>query len=250
MPQEFNRVRAEQDIREAMLCPVDWAAVFRVGAPALFEPLEVLWHTVLTENVRGDESAYVGSDCWLADLSEESDAELRAMQLNVHLWKEVARNQFLAAVRRFTALRYASRQKYGKHLPPPGSWPGARWIEEESRRRGISIFYFDIPEEEALVAFLHGIFWSFAAHEGDFGVAPEVRKLWEKVLNDANSRLCFRCSGPIGASRGSPTDFICFELDATTPIVHGYPISEEEALRIHDGCPIPTITELKDWELH
>src|SRR5208337_3596236 len=103
MPQEFNRVRAEQDIREAMLCPVDWAAVFRVEASALFEPLEALWHTVLTENVHGDESGYVGSDYLLADLSEESDAELRAMQCNVHLWKEAARDQFLNAVRRFTA---------------------------------------------------------------------------------------------------------------------------------------------------
>jgi hypothetical protein len=33
----------------------------------------------------------------------------------------------------------------------------------------ISIFYFDIPEEAALVAFLHGAFWSFSADEIDFG---------------------------------------------------------------------------------
>jgi len=251
MPPEFNRKQAEREIRKAMLCPVDWATVFRVGGPALFEPLEALWYAILAEHVRGDEAEYVGPDYWLATLSHESDADLRAMQVNVHLWTESARKQFLVAVRRFTDIRYASRQQYGKHLPPPGPFPGRRWIEDESRRRGISIFYFDIPEEATLVAFLHGVFWSFsAAGAEEFGVASNAEKLWGKVMSEANSRVCFRCSAPIGASRGAPTNFICFELDATTPIVHGYPISEEEARRIHDGCPIQTITELEQWGLH
>jgi hypothetical protein len=250
MPREFGRTQAVQEIREAMLCPVDWATVFRVGSPALFEPLEALWYTILAEHVRGDESEYVGRDYWLATLPNESDAELRAMLHNVRLWKEGARNQYLAAVRRFTDIRYASRQEYGKHLPPPGPRLDRQWIENESQKREFSIFYFDIPEEAALGAFLHGIFWSFPAYETEFGVAPEAEKLWKKVINDATSRICFRCSGPIGASRGAPTEFICFELDATTPIVHGYPISDDEAREIHDGCPIQTITELKQWKLH
>jgi hypothetical protein len=248
MPQEFSRTQAIREIREAMHCPVDWATAFRVGGPALFEPLEDLWYAILAKHVRGDESEYAGRDSWLATLSNESDAELRAMQHNVRLWRESARNQFLAAVRRFTDVRYASHQEYGKHFPPPGPWPGRQWIEDESRKRGISIFYFDIPEEAALAAFLHGVFWSFSADEIDFGGTS--KKLWEKLMNDANSRICFRCCGPIGASRGAPTEFICFELDATTPIVHGYPISEDEARRINDGCPIQTITELEQWELH
>jgi len=249
MPEEFNRTQVEREIREAMLCPVDWASVFRVEAPAVFEPLEAPWYAVLAEHVRGNESGYAGADYWLATLSGESDAELLAMYHNVHLWKEAGRSQFLAAVHRFTDLRYASRQEYRKHLPPVGSWPGRRWIEEESRKRGISIFYFDIPGESALVAFLHGVFWSFSAYEADFGFALETEKLWEKVMREDNSRICFRCIGTIGASRGAPTKLICFELDATIPIVHGYPISEDEARRIHDGCPIQTITELEQWEL-
>jgi hypothetical protein len=200
MPQEFSRSRAEQDIREAMLCPVDWAAVFRVEAPAVFEPLQALWHEILKENARGDEARYVSSDHWLASLSEESDAGLQAMQLNVDIWKETAHNRFLSAIRRFTALRYASRQVYGKHLPPPGPWPGGRRVDQQSNKRGISIFYFDIPEEAALIAFLLGIFWTFSAYRGDFGVVPEAERLWGKILNDPTSRVCFRCSGPIRAS--------------------------------------------------
>jgi hypothetical protein len=250
MPEEFCRTQAEREIREAMRCPVDWTIVFRIEDPAAFEPLEARWYAILAEHVRGDESEYVGPDYWLATLSDAPDAELQAIQHNVNLWKEGARNQFLAAVRRFTDVRYASRREYGKHLPPLGPSPGRQWIEDESRKHGISIFYFDIPEEGALLAFLHGIFWYFATYETDFGVATEAEKLWEKIMNDANSRICFRCSGFIGASRGAQTEFICFELGATTPIVHGYPIAEDEARRIHDGCAIQTITELEQWELH
>jgi hypothetical protein len=172
------------------------------------------------------------------------------MLYNVRLWKEGARNQYLAAVRRFTDIRYASRLEYGKHVPPPGPWPERQWIENESQKRGISIFYFDVPEEAALEAFLHGIFWGIPAHENEFGVAPEAGKLWDKVISNTSSRICFRCSGLVGASGGVSTEFICFELDATTPIVHGYPISEDEARRIHEGCPMQTITELEQWELH
>ena len=250
MLQEFNRVLAEQEIREAIVCPADWATVFRVEGPAIFEPLQGLWQAILEENVRGDEAESLGPDYWLDGLLKEPDGELRAMQLNVRLWKDAARDRFLTAARRFTDLRFASRQDYGKHFPPPGPWRGARWIEEESIRRGISIFYFDIPEEAALIAFLHGIFWSFSAYEGDLGVDPATAKLWEKLLKDNNSRVCFRCSGSIGASGGVSTQFICFELDATTPIVHGYPVPEIDALRTQNGCPIQTITELEQWELH
>ena len=53
----------------------------------------------------------------------------------------------------------------------------------------------------------------------------------------------------IGSSKGEPTAFVCFEPDATTPIVHAYPVSEAEARQIMTGH-IQAIPALQAWELH
>jgi len=125
----FNRQKAENEIRDEFQCPEDWGRVFRVESPALFEPLEILWRTILIENVRGDEAFYAGPDFLLSLLSNESDSELRAIQANISLWKETCRDLFRSKIRRFTELRYASRQVYEKHLPPPGPPRDRAWIE-------------------------------------------------------------------------------------------------------------------------
>lgn len=246
----FNRLSAIKEIREALECPADWAKVFRLGDPSYFEPLETLWYEIIRLKVKGDEAHYIGPDHVRLLLPKQSDSDLRAMQINVREWKDVCRQQFLAAIRRFTDLRYASRKEYGKHLPPSGRPREPSWIEEESRRRAVSLFYFDIPEGEMLTAFLHAIFWHFSGDEHLLGLTPAEETLWNRLIKDDNSRIAFRCRGFIGASGGAPTDIICFELDATTPIVHGYPITEDEARQIQRGCSIMKINELEQWELH
>jgi hypothetical protein len=115
-----------------------------------------------------------------------------------------------------------------KHLPPPGRPRDANWIERESKRRNISLFYFAIPEDQMLVAFLHAIFFNFSGGEDLQVLTPAEQTLWDRLMSDDNPRIAFRCTGPIGASGGTRTDIICFELDATTPIVHGYPVTEHE----------------------
>jgi hypothetical protein len=106
-----------------------------------------------------------------------------------------------------------------------------------------------LPEDEMLTAFLHAIFDTFSGGEDLLGLPPAEKALWEKLMNDTVSRIAFRCNGPIGASGGEPTDFICFELDAATPIVHGYPITEDQAMKILNGCPVMLINELQQWHL-
>jgi hypothetical protein len=249
MPQDFNRYNAEREIREALKCPANWAEVFRLDDEAFFEPLDTLWRELLRKNVRGDEVYHIGLHGWVSELSEESDSELRAMQININMWKGTCHNQFLSAIRRFTELRYASRKEYTKHLPPPGSPRDAGWINQESKKRGVSLFYYDIREDEMLTTFLHAIFDAFSGSEDLPGLPPAEQALWDKLMTDSNSRIAFRCGGSIGACDGVPTEFVCFELDAVTPIVHGYPITENEALRIHQGSPITTISELREWQL-
>jgi hypothetical protein len=179
----------------------------------------------------------------LFELDQECDEELRSYQLNVHEWTEAARGEFCAKLRRFTDLRYASRDEYGKHLPPLGSLLAPDRIDDYSRTRGVSIFYRDIPPGDALTTFLHAVFWSFSDT-----LTPDEQRLWDRLLYDNNVRICFQCTGLIGSSEGKPTVFICFELDATTPIVHAYPISEAEARQINDGH-IQAISELKQWKM-
>ena len=109
-------------------------------------------------------------------------------------------------------------------------------------------FFFEAPEEEMLAVFLHDIFDRFSGGEDAEGSSADDMPLWDKLLNDDNSRIAFRCTGPIGASDGAATEYICFELDATTPIVHGYPVTQGEAHRIHDGSPVTMINELRQWQ--
>jgi hypothetical protein len=158
------------------------------------------------------------------------------MQINIREWKDICRQQFLAEIRRFTDLRYASHTDYEKHLPPPGPLREANWIEKESRKRSVSLIYFDIPAEEILTAFLHAIFWNFSGGDDLLGLTPAEKILWNRLSKDDNSRIAFRCIGSIGASGGARTDIVCFDLDATTPIVHGYPITEDEAHQIQTGA--------------
>jgi hypothetical protein len=245
MQPPFNRNNAEREIREALQCPIDWGEVFRVESPASFDPLDDLWHKLLSQHVRGDESLFVGPDFLLSFLSDESDDELRAMLANVSLWKKSCHDEFRSKLRRFTELRHASRDDYAKHLPPRGRPRDPAWIDKESAKRGNSVFYCDIPEDDLLTAFLHGV-WSAFSDADDFCL-PGARALWHKLLDDDVARVAFRCSAPIGASGGQPTEYICYELEAATPIVHGYPVAEAEARRILYSCSITTVGDLREW---
>jgi hypothetical protein len=156
----YNRVEAIAEIKDALCCPLSWSEVFKIDADASFEPLDLLWEEILETHVKGSEGEYSGF--MLFELDQESDEELRSCQLNVHKWREAARGDFCTRLRRFTDLRYASRDEYGKHLPPPGSSLAPDTIDDYSRARGVSIFYRDIPPGDALTTFLHAVFWSFS----------------------------------------------------------------------------------------
>ena len=166
------------------------------------------------------------------------------MLANIELWKKACHDEFRSKLRRFTDLRHAAREDYAKHLPPPGRPRDPAWIETESAKRGNSLFYCDIPEADLLTAFLHGIFFAFSDAEN---LSTAAESLWYKLLNEDVARIAFQCGVPIGATDGDSTEYICYELEAATPIIHGYPIAKAEALRILNGCPVPAVTDLRQW---
>jgi hypothetical protein len=197
-----------------LICPLAWSEVFRIDADASFEPLDVLWQEALKVHVRGAEGQYVGAEFMLFELDTEEDDDLQGLWTNVRLWPKPARNAFCAKLRRFhrspirieRGIRQASAP-LGSSLPPDR-------IDADARRRRESISYRDIHPEEALTAFLIAVWWSFS---DDFLTAAE-QKLLDRLLYEDNVRICFRCTELIGSSKGEPTAFVCFELDATTPI--------------------------------
>jgi hypothetical protein len=144
----YNRIEAIAEIKDALRCPISWSGVFKIDADASFEPLDLLWKETVGARVIGSEGEY--PDFMFFELDGESDEELRSFQLNVREWRGACQDEFRAKLRRFTDLRYASRDEYGKHLPPLGSSLAPDRIDELSRVRGVSIFYRDIPSSDAL----------------------------------------------------------------------------------------------------
>jgi hypothetical protein len=54
----------------------------------------------------------------------------------------------------------------------------------------------------------------------------------EYLMDTDKCRIVFRSPGHVGASNGFSTEYFCYELEASTPILHAYPISEAEAKEI------------------
>jgi hypothetical protein len=171
------------------------------------------------------------------------------MRINVRTWLEAAKREYCALTRRFWDLRYVERDDYSKHLPPLGSDGNPQLVEIASKKDGISKFYQTIPPDVMLTAFLQGIFFHF--DQDIIGVDRDApirdEGLWAKLLYSEKCRIAFRTVGPIGASNGFETEFICFELNASTPIVHAYPISSDEAERINLGHSIVYTDTFRGW---
>jgi hypothetical protein len=241
-----DRSAAEIEVAQALTCPLDMATLFRVERPASFEPLEQLWREIVERHAVDQEAEYVDEFVGVRALvSQTTDESLRQMQINVRTWRDKARQEFLARTRRYSELRYATREEYSKHLPPPGQGQTAAWIEERSRALGRSLFYQDVPPDVMLNAFLHGVFFHFEYDAIERCTNDDV--LWEELLNADHCRVAFRSSSEIGASDGLSTRFLAFDFDALTPILHAYPISELEADAIRGGSSVITIDDLRDF---
>ena len=236
-----GRRQAELEVAEALACPLDMAQLFKVEGRASFEPLEHLWAEIVGRHAV-DQEAYLDA---LSSLIEEiPDESLRQMQKNVRTWRDRARQEFLSQTRRFWNLRYAPREEYDKHLPPRGRRQTTSWIEDRSRH-GPSLFYQDVPPDVMLSAFLHGIFLHFSVDE----ISGQVTDgdLWSKLLHDRQARFAFRSRNEIGATRGVATRFLAFDLDASIPILHAYPIDEQEADAIRGASGLVTTDDLFGW---
>jgi hypothetical protein len=53
--------------------------------------------------------------------------------------------------------------------------------------------------------------WTFSGGEDMLGLSAADQIVWDKIMNDENSRIAFDCVDLIGASGGAPTNFVCFD---------------------------------------
>lgn len=242
----FDRTSALKEVQEGLACPIEWGPVFRVEGKIDFIPLERLWTSVVESFAVDGEADFLGGSFLLDELSDE---DLQSIQINVRTWRDYARSQYRTMTRRFWDLRYAEREEYSKHLPPLGKEGDSKSIQLTSKKDGISKFYRNIPPEDMLSAFFLGIFFHF--DQNGIGEDPDApirdEGLWFKVLESEKCRIAFKTVGPIGASNGQETAFICFELNGSTPIMHAYPISSEEAEKINLGYSIIFTDALRGW---
>jgi hypothetical protein len=234
---------ARAEIAEALTCPVQWGKVFQLEDSADFLPLERLWQSIV-ESVAVDNEVEFFSPHF--QLDELSASELRAMQINVRTWRDHARAEYLSRTRWLQNLRYAERADYAKHQPPPAA--STTSVAELSVKDGISKFYKNIPANIMLEAFLHGLFFHFGPRDlMDLGSPIVDQAFWDALMDNTHSRVAFWSSDAIGAVEGHPTNFLCFDIDASTPIIHAYPVSEAEANRIRDNNPLIRIDHLRGW---
>jgi hypothetical protein len=235
-----NRKQALLEIAEALACPIDMATLFKVQGPVSFVRLEHLWAEIVKRHAVDQEAVYLHEFLLIENVPDE---ELRQMQINVRTWRDRARQEFLQQTRRFTHLRYATRDEYEKHLPPPGARPAPEWIENRSRH-GPSLFYQEVPPDFMLSVFLHGIFFHFEVEP--FSEEGAGDYLWEQLLYNDQCRVAFRSINEIGATDGVPTCFLAFDLNTSIPILHAYPVSEQEAHTIRGACRFINTRELID----
>lgn len=242
----FDRAGALRDVEAALKCPVEWWQVLQMDRYSWFSPLEQLWASTVERFAVDNEARYVGDEVSLEGLSDD---RLQSMQINIRTWLASAQAEYRGMTRRFWALRFAGRQEYSKHLPPLGAGGDPKLIEISTKKDGISRFYQTIPDDVMLSTFFEGIFWQFGYDGIGLDETSSLRDegLWTRILRDENCRIAFQTVGHIGASNGFPTNFLCFELNASTPILHAYPIPEDEAKQINSGHSIVCTDRLEGW---
>lgn len=226
----MNKESIIAELRDSLRCPFDCRQTFRISDDVAFHPIERLWKEVVHKHVIGDEIYYLPTS-GLDFLEDNSETYLGMMLENARAWCERARAEFAAATRRFSQLRYATAQEYGKHLPPAGA--SASEVEALSRlptREPVSRFYQRIDAEVMLSTFFGGIFWHFDAYDSDDPGSPiRDEGLWQQLLELETCKLAFQCTNVIGASEGVPTPYLRYDLNASACLLHAYPVSEAEA---------------------
>jgi hypothetical protein len=211
-------------VRELLTCPVDWLQICtRLGVINL---LEEYWGEFVQAYEVDHEGGYVRDDLFDNGLdleTEEAEEYLDWQIRNIETWIDRAKRDYIEQTRRFAQLRMADRKTYGKHFSLPGLTTAR--VQQQSSS-GISKFYSEITTEE-----LMDLMWEslpcrcpWECSENPLGCDGP----WRRMLVVPQLRIIVQAEKQIGGSYGKPTEFVCFDLDCNTPLVHAWPVSQTE----------------------
>ncbi len=221
-------------------CPVEWD--FSERSEELSDGLGMFfWHEVAASYQVDLEAGWILQPSLIED---ESIEDLTADLANIATWIERARVEYVSRTRRFWALTVAGPEEYSKHYPSPGESLEA--IRSRTDRTQVSSLFPGIRAPD-----LHEALWEGMSHLAPISyrliglLSHDLRHLWERVLYEPSIRLAFDTMNPIGACNGFDSDWLCYEIDASTPIAHAYPVSEAEAREIMTMAELPWIDSLQ-----
>jgi hypothetical protein len=157
-------------------------------------------------------------------LEIEMDEEYLDWEIqNIESWIDEARKDYVDRTRRFAEIKMADQNIYRKHFPAPG------WSNESVQERsssGVSLFYGDVSVSE-----LMDLLWESLACTCPGECKESLSACdgpWRRLLSAPHLKLFVQAQREIGASHGQPTEYVCFDFDCATPLVHAYPIGRNE----------------------
>jgi hypothetical protein len=220
-------------------CPVIWDSTDR--SSELVDEMVGLWEDTCKRHQCEQEADWALEDSVNEQLyDDEQDYDVVASDLAyLEHWIPIARAEYVDATRRFWNLRVAGPDEYDKHYPHAREDVPA--IRKRTRgRQTASVLYPGVS-----AAHLGDALWMELcilidrAKPDDSGGADnayaKAAGIWKKIVQDDRVRVALHSTSVVGASEGEDTQWLCFELNASSQIAHAYPISEAKALGIMDG---------------
>jgi len=169
------------------------------------------------------------------DADEDDEHTLK----NIELRLEEAKAAYAAGPSRLSRVVVLSPSHDGKHFRPGLT----REQTCQLTRNGPSLFFRDYSIGEMRTAFWTWFLFFFDIPvpfdqyaEGDPHMDGEnftaEFATWQRFKTETQFRIAFSNLGEVGAVDGHPTSYICFDIGLDAGVIHAYPISETEAVRI------------------
>lgn len=207
-------------VRKLLICPIKWEQHF--DDKLLCKELRIYWVKVCEEFETDGETRFYQ----ISDIEEALDEGwLQIIEVNIPLWRERAVEEYNNRVGFLTKLSHLDRFGYPKHFPPPAL---SKEKIIERTLRSDSLFFPEVTSQ---------IFqWLFEC---------VLTQAWLKIITQRPPHIFLTSEMTVGASGGSPTNTIRFDMDYSTPTIHSHPRQPEdippEAIHLYDenyeaGC--------------
>jgi len=123
-------------------------------------------------------------------------------------------------------LRLAGREDYRKHFATPGT--SRPVVVNATRGKAAPSLVFPDVEAQLPVIVVRALDELVRYENYDF----------LQSIPFTTSRLFVDVVEPLGASQGTESSVMCFQLDGSTGLIHCFPVTEDE-VRLRFGLPIP-----------